>query len=82
MICFPSGKALSHSDAVVAIADKLTGTLPMLASSGRFLPTPIRDTMYGFISKHRKQLKLGEYDSCRLDFDGEFENRFVIEPEL
>jgi predicted DCC family thiol-disulfide oxidoreductase YuxK len=82
IVCYPSGKAKSNSDAVIAIADQLQGVLPMLASSGRILPSPIRDTIYGFISKHRKKIYIGEYDSCRLDFDGEFESRFVTEPDV
>jgi len=84
VVCQKSGRALVNSDAVLTIAAGLEGkAFKMLASVGKIVPQFLRDAVYSYVSKNRQKLSsdeyLGEYlnGSCRVDFDGEFDNRFV-----
>ena len=71
------------SDAVIRIAKKLKGPLfTMIGGIGPYVPALVRDVIYQYVSKNRYELMGGDYDSCRIDFDGEFDDRFVSEPEL
>lgn len=80
--CLPDGAALMDSDAVIRISKNLVGSVSLIGYFGQFVPGPIRGIVYNFVSKNRYRLGGGEYDSCRLDFDGEYDDRFVSDPEL
>jgi len=81
VLALPNGQALSKSDAVLAIAQGLD---PLLMKSmghlGFLIPPIIRDVLLKVVSENR--FRFGEvYDSCRIDFDGEFDRRFIEDPE-
>jgi predicted DCC family thiol-disulfide oxidoreductase YuxK len=73
------GSCLSESDAVLRIAQGLEGILfqSLVLVGQHLMPTPLRDALYHIVSQNRH--RFGERDSCRLDWDGEYENRFVKE---
>jgi predicted DCC family thiol-disulfide oxidoreductase YuxK len=71
--------AYFSSDAVSRIAIKLDPVpLQWFGTLGQLTPDWIRESLYHFVSENRYQF--GENDSCRLDFDGEYESRFVSDP--
>ena len=70
----------SESDAILRISRGLEGSFFMgIGILGFLIPRLIRDAMYHVVSNNR--YRFGERDSCRMDFDGEYENRFVSDPE-
>ena len=74
------GTSFFESDAILRIAQGLDGPLFVgLGYGGLVIPRFLRDALYHVVSENR--FRFGERESCRLDFDGEFENRFVKEPE-
>ena len=74
------GTAFCESDAILRISQGLDGPLFVgLGYGGLIVPRFLRDALYHVVSENR--FRFGERESCRLDFDGEFENRFVKEPE-
>ena len=83
VVCTADGQALADSQALLCISQNLVGPVSWLGTVCRFLvPVPLLDRVLEFLSKNRYQLLGGEYDSCRLDFDGEYDNRFVLDPEV
>jgi predicted DCC family thiol-disulfide oxidoreductase YuxK len=71
--------AYFSSDAVARIARELDAVpLQWFGTLGQLTPDWIRESLYQFVSENR--YKFGENDSCRLDFDGEYESRFVSDP--
>lgn len=74
------GTAFFESDAILRISQGLEGPFFVgLGYVGYIVPRFLRDAMYHVVSENR--YRFGERESCRLDFDGEFENRFVKEPK-
>ena len=74
------GTAFFESDAILRISQGLEGPFFVgLGYVGCIVPRFLRDAMYHVVSENR--YRFGERESCRLDFDGEFENRFVKEPK-
>ena len=68
------------SDAVSRICMQLDGfVLPAFGRVGQMTPGFVREAIYQLVSHNR--YRFGEYDSCRLDFDGELTSRFVLDPE-
>ena len=58
------GKALTASDAVLALAAQLRWPWRALGAA-RLIPRPLRDAAYGFIARHRYRL-FGRSDACVL----------------
>jgi predicted DCC family thiol-disulfide oxidoreductase YuxK len=74
-------KAYYASHAVAKICSKLDlPLLKLMGNVGQALPKQLREPIYKFVSRHR--FVLGENDSCRLDLDGEYTNRFVSDPTV
>ena len=76
------GQSYFQTDAVLRICRNLKGhpLFAVVGYAGFLVPPPIRDGIYKVVSKNRH--RFGEqYDQCRIDFDGEFDTRFVPEPE-
>lgn len=74
------GIAFFESDAILRISQGLDGPFFVgLGYMGLLVPRVLRDALYHVVSENR--YRFGERESCRLDFDGEFENRFVQAPE-
>lgn len=69
--------AFFKSDAVIKIASELEGNpiLPLIGTLGPFVPSFLRNFVYNFVAKNR--YSFGEADQCRIDFDGEYDSRFV-----
>lgn len=69
--------AFFKSDAVIKIASELEGNpiLPLIGTLGPFVPSFLRNFVYNFVAKNR--YTFGEADQCRIDFDGEYDSRFV-----
>lgn len=67
------------SEAVLRIAQKLDGPLPVLGFGGVFVPGFLRNTIYDFVADNRYRLGKRE-DSCRLE-DEQFDDRFIPDPE-
>jgi len=74
------GSHYDKSDAVLYISQGLEGLgFKALASTGSLVPKSIRDFLYHIISENR--FRFGQVaDQCRIDFDGEFDGRFVEDP--
>ena len=73
--------AFIKSDAVLKITEELTplSLLPLkpAAALGRYIvPKFLRDIIYDGVADNRYSI-MGKRNECRLDSDGEFENRFV-----
>lgn len=78
VVCYYDGTAQVESDAILSIAKGLSGPLPVFGKVGVVVPKTIRDALYQVVSENR--WKFGKSDSCRMDYDGEFDNRFVPDP--
>jgi predicted DCC family thiol-disulfide oxidoreductase YuxK len=81
IVLVTSDGAFIKSDAVLKITEELTpfSLLPLkpAAALGRmFVPKMLRDIIYDGVADNRYSV-MGKRDECRLDSDGEFENRFV-----
>jgi predicted DCC family thiol-disulfide oxidoreductase YuxK len=75
-------QAYFSSEAVARICSQLDDlSLQVFGKLGQITPEFIRESIYQFISKHRYQLGGGEYDQCRMDYDGTYVSRFVQDPE-
>jgi len=65
-----------------AVARIMTGldmpVLKILGVVGQITPSFARNAVYRVVSGNR--FMLGENDSCRMDFDGEYTSRFVSDP--
>jgi predicted DCC family thiol-disulfide oxidoreductase YuxK len=73
--------AFTKSDAVLKISEELTpiSMLPLrpVAALGRYVvPKFLRDIIYDGVADNRYSI-MGQRNECRLDSDGEFEDRFV-----
>jgi predicted DCC family thiol-disulfide oxidoreductase YuxK len=78
VVCHPDGTAHVESDAILTICKGLSGPLPVVGKVGVVVPKPVRNALYQVVSQNR--WKFGKSDSCRMDYDGEFDNRFVPDP--
>jgi predicted DCC family thiol-disulfide oxidoreductase YuxK len=69
--------AFFKSDAVIKIASELEGNpiLPLIGRLGPYVPSFVRNFVYNFVAKNR--YSFGEAEQCRIDFDGEYDSRFV-----
>ena len=66
----------SESDAILRISQGLDGPLFLgLGHVGFIVPRIVRDGLYHVVSDNR--YRFGERDTCRVDFDGEFDDRFL-----
>jgi predicted DCC family thiol-disulfide oxidoreductase YuxK len=71
--------AFFSSDAVSRICKQLdVEGLQWLGQMGQLTPKWIREPIYKYVSSNRYYF--GEYDQCRIDFDGIYEGRFVSDP--
>mmetsp|Transcript_19697 Transcript_19697/g.22677 ORF Transcript_19697/g.22677 Transcript_19697/m.22677 type:complete len:286 (+) Transcript_19697:45-902(+) len=72
----------TKSEAVLNIAKDLTGNriFPLIRKLGKIVPGFAKNKVYDFVAVNRH--RFGEYsgESCRLDFDGEFDDRFIADP--
>ncbi|MGV3488489.1 MAG: thiol-disulfide oxidoreductase DCC family protein [Tuberibacillus sp.] len=64
IVLIEDGKAYVKSSAVLRISKQLNGFWK-LAYTLRWIPRPIRDSMYDFVAKHRYQW-FGKSDHCML----------------
>ena len=79
IVLVTSEKAYYYSDAVARIMSGLDmPVLKFLGVMGRVTPSFARNAVYKVVSGNR--FVLGENDSCRMDFDGEYTSRFVSDP--
>lgn len=80
VVCTKDGQAFVESDAILKIAQGLSGPLPAFGTVGFVVPPVIRDALYKVVSENRFRFGESEYEQCRLDYDGEYDNRFVPDP--
>lgn len=79
VVLVTSGKNYYSSEAVARIMAGLDmPILKILGVLGQVAPSFARNVVYKIVSKNR--FILGESDSCRMDFDGEYTSRFVSDP--
>mmetsp|Transcript_4479 Transcript_4479/g.7761 ORF Transcript_4479/g.7761 Transcript_4479/m.7761 type:complete len:212 (-) Transcript_4479:180-815(-) len=80
VLCTHDGKAYFQSDAILRIAQGLDAlALKGFGSLGLVTPRILRDGFYELVAENR--YRFGETDSCRMDWDGEFDDRFIPDPE-
>lgn len=76
---------LEKSEAVMLIASKLGGApqwVKTMTTVGGVAPKAVSDWVLKIIADNRHKIKLSdEYSSCRLDFDGEYDGRFLNDYE-
>lgn len=83
VLCTNDGNAYIESDAILEIAQGLDGPLPIFGTLGKIVPPILRNAMYHIVSENRYRfgkVNGDDGDSCRLDLDGEFDNRFIADP--
>lgn len=76
-------KSLQKSEAVMQIARNLEGApswVKLGLSMGSLTPTIISNWLLQIVSDNRHKVS-GDYDQCRLDFDGEYDGRFLNDYE-
>lgn len=78
IVLITNENAYFKSEAVLRIAQKLDGVLPVLGFGGFIVPNLFRDVVYRFISENRYRFGI-RADSCRLE-DEVFDERFVSDP--
>ena len=79
VVLVTSEKAYYSSEAVAKIMSGLDlPLLKFLGVMGQVTPSFARNVVYRIVSGNR--FMLGESDSCRMDFDGEYTSRFVSDP--
>ncbi len=79
VVLVTSEKAYYSSEAVARIMAGLDmPVLKVLGVLGQITPSFARNAVYNVVSGNR--FLLGESDSCRMDFDGEYTSRFVSDP--
>ena len=74
---------LQKSEAVMKIASKLEGApswVKAMTAAGTVAPTVLSDWLLQIVADNRHRVA-GEYDQCRLDFDGEYDGRFLNDYE-
>lgn len=74
VVLYQSGKVYTKSDAALRICAGLSGKWRVLYMF-RYIPRPIRDTLYEIIAKNRYRL-LGRMDHCKLPAP-ELRSRFL-----
>lgn len=78
-------KHLEKSEAVMLIASKLEGApswVKAMTKVGTVAPKKVSDWFLNIIAENRHRVNLSEeYDQCRLDFDGEYDGRFLNDYE-
>lgn len=78
-------KYMQKSHAVMAIASKLEGApkwVKAMTKVGTAAPAKLTDWFLEIIADNRHKIKVGEeYAQCRLDFDGEYDGRFLNDYE-
>ena len=80
MVLVTKDKTYFSSEAVSRICQHLDPIpLQVVGTIGKYTPKFIRESIYKVVSANRH--RLGKNDSCRLDFDGVFANRFVSDPK-
>lgn len=80
MVLVTKDKTYFSSEAVSRICQHLDPMpLQLIGTVGKYTPKFIRESIYKVVSANRH--RLGKNDSCRLDFDGTFTNRFVSDPK-
>jgi predicted DCC family thiol-disulfide oxidoreductase YuxK len=65
IVTIRNGRALTHTDGVIAIGQALGGPLGWLAAVVKFVPRPIRDAVYRLVAKNRYRM-FGKKDHCWL----------------
>lgn len=70
------GKILARSDAVLFVLHELGGFWRLL-SSWRWVPRVLRDSVYGFVARHRLAW-FGQLDACRIPTPEE-RSKFIAE---
>lgn len=79
MVLVTKDKTYFSSEAVSRICQHLDPMpLQLIGTIGKYTPKFIRESIYKVVSANRH--RLGQNDSCRLDFDGTYTNRFVSDP--
>jgi predicted DCC family thiol-disulfide oxidoreductase YuxK len=79
VVLFTKDKSYYSSEAVAKIMSRLDlPVLKILGLVGQITPSFARNAVYKVVSGNR--FILGENDSCRMDFDGEYTWRFVSDP--
>lgn len=80
VLCEKDGQAYVESDAILKIAQGLSAPLNVAGKVGFVVPSAIRDALYHVVAENR--YRFGETDGpqCRMDYDGEFDNRFIPDP--
>ena len=79
IVLVTADKTYYSSDAVARIMAGLDmPALKFLGLLGQVTPSFARNAVYKVVSGNR--FMLGENDSCRMDFDGEYTSRFVSDP--
>ena len=81
-----SDGAFFESEAVLRIAQELRG-LPavmrgMVRVGRNVVPRFLRDSLYHFVGDNRYIFGERDGPSCRIDFDGTLQKRFVDDPDL
>ncbi|KAG7341548.1 thiol-disulfide oxidoreductase dcc [Nitzschia inconspicua] len=73
--------AYFNSQAVSMICAQLDSpVLKLIGKLGKIAPKALREPIYELVSRNR--FVFGESDSCRLDLDGKYVNRFVPDPTV
>lgn len=65
VLLWKEGQILRHSEAVLQILKYLKFPWPLIAGIARWVPKPVRDRIYHWISRNRYAW-FGQKDSCRL----------------
>lgn len=74
---------LQKSEAVMKIASKLESApswVQAMTAAGTVAPTFLSNWVLQIVADNRHQVA-GSYDQCRLDFDGEYDGRFLNDYE-
>ena len=78
-------KYLQKSEAVMLIATKLAGApqwVKAMTRVGGVAPQALSDWLLQIVADNRHRVNVGdEYSSCRIDFDGEYDGRFLNDCE-
>jgi len=71
-----NGTASEQSDGAIALAAHLHGFLPALLRGSRFIPRPLRDSVYRLVARNRYKI-FGKRSSCLIP-DDKSRHRFII----
>lgn len=71
-----------ESDAILKICQGLNGPFPLVGRVGFVVPSVVRNALYHVVAENRYRFGEAEqYEQCRIDYDGEYDNRFVEDPQ-